>query len=183
VDLSSTLGGKLTGEMPVGLAPSAYITSGVSNPNTDMSVASLVKELKVNPTEAMVRSVDSSQELCNAINQMDLYEWTRSMGKVPRMQACLERHPYLLAQALKSERLHTTKFQLTTRACITDDQFRKKFSEECLSRKRVWQLLFFLNPPSTFQLRKSTRSSCCNQNCSPTKSNATMTLSTIWFHL
>jgi hypothetical protein len=58
VDLSSTLGGKLRGEMPVGLAPLACITSGVSNPDTDVSVASLVKEFKVNPTEAMVRSVD-----------------------------------------------------------------------------------------------------------------------------
>ena len=52
----------------------AYITSGVSNPDTDVSVASPVKEFKVNPTEAMVRSVDSCQELRNAVNQMDLYE-------------------------------------------------------------------------------------------------------------
>ncbi len=89
MDLSSTLGGKLRGEMPVGVAPSAYITSGVLNPDNDVCVASLVKAFKVNPTEAMVRSVDSCQELCNAINQMDLYEWTTSMGKVPRMQACL----------------------------------------------------------------------------------------------
>lgn len=127
---------------------SKCLANSVSNADTDVSVATLVKEFKLAPTEAMVRSVDSCQELRQALNQMDLYEWTRSMGKVPRMQATLERHPYLLAQALKSERLRTTKFLLTTRACITEDQFRKKFSKECLSRKRVRQLLFFLE--STF---------------------------------
>lgn len=123
---------------------------GTPSLDTDGSVAILVKEFKVTPTEAMIISVDSCQELRRAVNQMDLYEWTKSVGKVSDMQAILERHPFLVAQALKSERLRTTRFLLTTRACITEDQYRNKFSKESLSRKRVRQLLFFLESTLNF---------------------------------
>lgn len=115
-----------------------------------MALASLTNVFKLAPTVALRVAIDSCPELGQALHQVDLYQWSRSVGKVPRLQANMERHPLLMAHALTSRRLHTIQGLLTTRANLTEEEFQKKFVKQTVTRKRVRQFLHFLE--ATLQL-------------------------------
>lgn len=112
---------------------------------TTATLVSLTNEFKnITPTDALKASIDSCSELRDAILYVDLSEWSRLVGKIPLLQMALERHPLLMARAFHSKTLHTIESLLTDKANVTEEQFQKKFSKESLTRKRVRQLLCFL---------------------------------------
>ena len=123
-----------------------------TNPSFDADVAfsKVVKECKIKSAQrdTLRFALDSCPELCQVLLDLDFHQWLNSFGKghllVPKLLNAIERHPLLASKALKSKRLHTTKLLLTNRAAITEEQFQRKFVRESLPRKRVRQVLYFL---------------------------------------
>lgn len=119
---------------------------------SDTTLVSLVHEFQLIPTDALRASLATNPKLIEAVETLDLSEWSKEVGKLPRgvLQKGLEQHPRLMASALSSEQLHTIDSLLSLKdtdesALISNDKLKKKVRKEnpSLSRQRVRKLLHF----------------------------------------
>jgi mTERF len=112
--------------------------------STNKAIEKLERELKIDVPIALRDALDSCQELRQSIDEVDLSEWRKSMGKFSNLQMALKRHPKLMAGVLKSKTLITIEHLLQSKALLTEDQLREKLGTKVLDRKRLRGLLNFL---------------------------------------